>query len=223
MAPPPRTTHRAPCRRAPVEQTHSFKRRRPVRGWLPSPPPMPSTEDPIVIVPYDPRWPGDFLAIAAVFRLELGEAAERIDHVGSTAVPGLPAKDVIDIQIAVHDLNAAEGVSIPVQALGYVLHAANADRTKRFFREPPGCRRTHVHVRARGSFDEQLNLLLRDFLRADPVAAQVYAATKRALAERFRYDRAGYVTAKEPTIWGLLLQAHSWSQTVGWSAPARDA
>ena len=184
---------------------------------------MSPNDDPIIIVPYDPRWPEEFRAIATALRLELGKVATRIDHVGSTAVPGLAAKDVIDIQISVAQRTAEGRIHGPLETLGYVLHPANPDRTQRYFREPEGRRRTHVHVRAQGSFDEQLNLLFRDFLRAEPAAAQLYASEKRSLAERFRTDREGYVGAKEPTLWSLLVRAHSWSQKVGWSPPSSDA
>lgn len=180
-------------------------------------------EDPIVIVPYDPRWPQEFHGIATSLRQGLGRVATRIDHVGSTAVPGLAAKDVIDIQISIPRGTEERSVRAPLGALGYDFQSANPDRTKRMFREPVGHRRTHVHVREPGSFDEQLNLLFRDFLRAERAAALAYASEKRRLAERFRDDRPGYVAAKEPVVWALLAQAHTWSQRVGWSPSASDA
>lgn len=179
------------------------------------------SEDPIVIVSYDPKWSEQFLQLAASLRRAFGDIAVRFDHVGSTAVPGLAAKDVIDVQISVVDLSAEIGFRTPLETIGYRFQATNPDRTKRMFREPAGRRRTHVH--AHGRFDDRLNLLFRDFLRAEPAAAEVYAAEKRTLAERFRDDRVGYVAAKEPALWSLLVQAHSWSQDVGWSLPPTDA
>jgi GrpB-like predicted nucleotidyltransferase (UPF0157 family) len=184
---------------------------------------MPAEEDPIVIVSYDVRWPEEFRGLAATLRRALGDRALRIDHVGSTAVPELDAKDVIDVQISVAGLDPWENFRVPLERIGYIFDASNDDRTQRFFREPLGHRRTHVHVRAAGSFDEQLNLLFRDFLRAHPVAARGYALEKRALAERHRDDREAYVRAKQPTVWRLLIEAHEWSQAVGWSPPSRDA
>lgn len=184
---------------------------------------MPASEDPIVIVPYDARWPGEFREIATGLRRALARAAPRIDHVGSTAVPALDAKDVIDIQISVPDLDAWEEFGVPLERIGYVFQRGNADRSKRMFREPVGHRRVHVHVRPGGSVDEQLNLLFRDYLRAHPVAAAEYSREKRVLAERYRDDRVGYVAAKEPTVWRLLRAAHDWSQEAGWSPPPTDA
>jgi GrpB-like predicted nucleotidyltransferase (UPF0157 family) len=182
-----------------------------------------TSEDPVVLVAADPHWPEEFRSIAGRLRLVLGDAALRIDHIGSTAVAGLDAKPVIDIQISVASLGAEGAYRGPLESLGYVLHAANPDRSKRFFREPVGGRRTHLHVRRAGSFDEQLNLLLRDYLRAHAEDRAAYARSKRELAERFRHDREGYVRAKEPTVWSLLLRAHDWLQETGWSAGPSDA
>jgi len=180
-------------------------------------------EEPVVVIPYDPRWPETFRQIATRLRSTLGPTARRIDHVGSTAVPGLDAKPVIDIQVSVATL-APEGPFLtPLETLGYRWHRENPDRTQRFFREPAGADRTHLHVREHGSFDEQLNLLLRDYLRHHPDAAAEYAGVKRSLAEKFRNDREGYVLAKEPTIWSLLVKAHDWSQHAGWRPGPSDA
>jgi GrpB-like predicted nucleotidyltransferase (UPF0157 family) len=156
-------------------------------------------------------------------RHALGPVALRIDHVGSTAVPGLDAKPVIDIQVSVTHLGPEAPYRVPLEGAGFLLQAANPDRSKRFFREPSGTRRAHVHVRPAGSFEEQLNLLFRDFLRSDAGARHEYARTKRELAERFRADREGYVRAKEPTVWAILLRAHDWLQATNWSPGPSDA
>jgi len=135
-----------------------------------------AAENPIIIVPYDARWREEFRGRGASLRSALGAVALRIDHVGSTAVPGLDAKPVIDIQVSVAALEPVERFRRPLETLGFEFLAENPDRTKRFFRRPFENPRTHVHVRPAGSFDEQLNLLLRDFLRAHSDAAAEYAA-----------------------------------------------
>jgi GrpB-like predicted nucleotidyltransferase (UPF0157 family) len=180
-------------------------------------------EDPILVVSYDPGWPEEFRSIGSGLRSALGPVARRIDHVGSTAVPGLDAKPVIDVQLSVERLEPAGPYVGPLSALGYRLHPQNADRSKRFFREPPGSRRVHLHVRPAGSFDEQLNLLFRDYLRAHPAAARAYARRKHELARRYRLDREGYVRAKEPTIWAHLRRAHDWLEGTAWSPGPSDA
>lgn len=182
-----------------------------------------TNNDPIIIVPADPRWPEEFRGIASRLRAALGKVALRIDHVGSTAVPDLDAKPVIDIQISVASLELDAPFRTPMEKLGFGLRSAKGDRSKRLFREPPGMRRIHVHVRRAGSFDEQLNLLLRDYLRAHEDARHEYARTKWELASKFRDDREGYVHAKEPTVWALLVKAHDWLEQTGWSPGPSDA
>jgi len=98
-----------------------------------------------------------------------------------------------------------------------VYRADNPERTKRYFREPPGRARTHVHVRRAGSFSEQWALLFRDYLRFHPEAATEYAWEKRRLAIRFRDDRRGYTDAKGPFLWELIRRADAWAQTQGWA------
>ena len=181
-----------------------------------------ASEEPVVIVPYDPKWPEEFREIGRRLRSALGTVALRIDHVGSTAVPGLDAKPVIDVQVSVASLEPESTYVAPLERLRFRFHRENPDRTKRFFLGPEGERRTHVHVRPSGSFDEQLNLLLRDYLRAHPESRDEYARAKRVLAERFRDNREGYGRAKEPTVWSLLERAHDWAQESGWHPGPSD-
>jgi len=119
----------------------------------------------ISIVSYDARWLRRFAALGDRLRGALGDLALRIDHIGSTAVPGFAAKPVIDIQISVAALEPAGPFREPIEKLGYVYRPGNTERTKRYFREPPGAPRTHLHVRRAGSFSEQFPLLFRDYLR----------------------------------------------------------
>ncbi|MGA8302973.1 MAG: GrpB family protein [Thermoplasmata archaeon] len=184
---------------------------------------MSGAQAPIILVRYDVNWPEQFRAIGGRLRAALTSTALRIDHVGSTAVPGLDAKPVIDIQLSVAGLTPEILYLVPLESLGYEFEPENPDRTKRFFRQPPGAPATHLHVRPAGGFDEQLNLLFRDYLRAHPEAARGYARTKWELAERFRNDRAGYVRAKEPMVWSILVTAHDWAQASGWSPGPSDA
>lgn len=178
---------------------------------------------PIVVVEYDPGWPGNFGDRSRALREALGPVARRIDHVGSTAVPGIAAKPVIDIQLSVQDLAPEEAYRTPLERLGYRLLLDNPDRSKRFFDGPADGPATHLHVRRVGSFDEQLNLLFRDYLRTHPADAREYARVKRELAGRFRDDRPGYVRAKEPTVWAVLRSAHDWAQSAGWAPGPSDA
>jgi len=179
--------------------------------------------DPIVIVPYDPEWPKRFAELGHRLRGALGDAALRIDHIGSTAVPGLDAKPIVDIQISVASFEPLDACRLPLERAGYVFRADNADRTKRYFRERPGDRRTHIHVRCAGSWSEQAGLLFRDYVRAHPDDAAQYAELKRALAGKHREDRVEYTDAKAPFIWDVLMRANRWSQDVGWEPGPSDA
>jgi GrpB-like predicted nucleotidyltransferase (UPF0157 family) len=177
----------------------------------------------IRIVSYDPAWAARFAQLGAQLRAALGEVALRIDHVGSTAVPGLAAKPIVDIQVSVPTLEPVEPFRVPLVALGYVYRADNSERTKRYFREPPGERRTHVHVRRAGSFSEQFPLLFRDYLRAHADAAREYEAAKRRIARRFPHDGRAYTEAKAPITWDLIRRADEWAQRLGWEPGPSDA
>lgn len=177
----------------------------------------------IEITPYDAGWPDRFAELGRTFRAALGNVAVRIDHIGSTSVPGLAAKPVIDIQISVAALEPVEPFRRPLEELRYVYRADNPERTKRYFREPPSQSRTHVHVRRSGSFSEQFALLFRDYLRAHPSDAAAYEALKRRLAAEVGDDREAYTDAKGPFTWDLIHRADSWAQRIGWEPGVSDA
>jgi GrpB-like predicted nucleotidyltransferase (UPF0157 family) len=177
----------------------------------------------VEIVAYDPAWPGRFAELGRELRAGLGDVALRIDHIGSTSVPGLAAKPVIDVQVSVAAFEPLAAFSQPLERLGYVYRADNPERTKRYFREPPGRRRTHLHVRRAGSFSEQWALLFRDYLRAHPDVAAEYEAVKRRLAIRFREDRRAYTDAKGPFMWEVIRRADEWAQAQGWLPGPSDA
>lgn len=177
-----------------------------------------------MVVAYDPAWPTRFLDLGRRLRDELGEVALRIDHIGSTAVPGLAAKPIIDVQISVAALEPVDAYRGPLGRAGFVHEVGNPDRTKRYFREQPGARRTHVHVRPGGSFSEQFALLFREYLRHHPDRCDEYGRLKHELARRFPTPerRHEYVEAKGPFIWDTVRRADAWAQETGWEAPPSD-
>ncbi|MCY3003047.1 MAG: GrpB family protein [Planctomycetota bacterium] len=179
--------------------------------------------DEILVAPYDPHWPELFRSLALPLRVALGPVALRIDHIGSTSVPGLAAKPVIDLQVSVATLEPTTPFRLPLERLGWRFRADNDDLTKRYFREPSGSRRTHLHVRRAGSFSEQSALLLRDFLRATPSRAAAYATLKHSLASLHAHDRSAYTEAKSPFIWETLHLADRWAQSTGWTPGPPDA
>ena len=175
------------------------------------------------VVDYDPAWPRLFASLGRDLRAALGNAALRIDHVGSTAVPGLAAKPIIDVQISVASFEPLRSFRDPIESCGFLWRAKNDELTKRYFRERPGRRRTHVHVRRAGSFSEQLNLLHRDYLRTDASRAREYAEFKRSVAHLLLTDRQGHVDAKSPFVWDTIARADAWAQRTGWEPDHPDA
>ena len=179
--------------------------------------------DPIIIAPYDPEWPRLFAELGARLREALGPVALRIDHIGSTAIPGMAAKPVIDVQVSVANFDPLALFRAPLESLGFMHRASNPDLTKRYFRETPGERHTHIHVRRAGSWSEQFALLFRDYIRAHDEDCRWYDAIKRQLAEQYGDDRQGYTNAKTPVLWEIMQKADPWAQGTGWTPGPSDA
>jgi GrpB-like predicted nucleotidyltransferase (UPF0157 family) len=166
----------------------------------------------IVIVEYDPTWPDRFAAERARIVGALGSSARRVDHIGSTAVPGLAAKPIIDIDLSVRDPDDEPSYLPALERAGYRLRVRQ-----------PGHRmvRTaaldvHVHICGEGSEWERRHLLFRDRLRLDPADREAYAALKRALAEREWADMNAYAEAKGALIAEITARAQVWARAVGW-------
>jgi GrpB-like predicted nucleotidyltransferase (UPF0157 family) len=182
----------------------------------------------VEIVPYDPNWPAEFEQIAAVVRAGLGELALRVDHIGSTSVPGLASKDVIDVQVSVARFDDA--LTAAFASIGYALISRistdhrppgatgpDSDWEKRYF-DPssPGQRNRHMHVRILGRANQRYALLFRDYLRAHPAAAAGYEALKRVLAQYHREDRDAYSIIKDPVCDIIMSAAEDWATATGW-------
>jgi GrpB-like predicted nucleotidyltransferase (UPF0157 family) len=186
----------------------------------------------ITIVPYRDSWPAEFQQIAQVLRQGLGDHALRIDHIGSTAVPGLPAKDIIDIQITVNALS--DQVVSAMKALGYSqpegirrdhrppdASGPQSDWEKLSFNPPPGQHRTNIHVRVQGRPNQRYSLLFRDYLRAHPATAAAYAELKRRLAEGLA-DPGTYPEVKDPAVDLIYFAAEDWAMATGWQPGPAD-
>jgi len=183
----------------------------------------------IVISSYDEGWPGDFRILADRLQEALGDLAIRIDHIGSTAVPGLAAKDIIDIQIGVADLGdpriaaaliglGATPTDITTDHVPPGDPGSPADWEKRYFRPPASWRRTHLHVRETGRLNHRYALLFRDYLRHSLAAAAAYGQIKRALARHHPDDLDVYYDVKDPVCDLVMHAAERWAADVSWSA-----
>lgn len=182
----------------------------------------------ILIEPYSERWPERFRELAGPIRAALGDRAPRIDHIGSTAVPGLGAKPVIDVQVTVDDLADADRLLTAGfdEKVGFEDHrppgadGPDADWRKRFFN--PAAGRANVHVRVQGRANQRYALLFRDYLRAQPEAARAYEELKRGLA-RHVPDIGAYTDVKDPACDLIAIAAEAWAAETGWEPDPSDA
>jgi len=166
--------------------------------------------DPVRVVPSDPAWAGRFQAWRDRLAARLGATALRIEHVGSTSVPGLAAKPIVDIQVSVAGLDREERYVPQCEAAG--LQLRSRDREHHYFRPPADRPRdVHVHVCAAGGRWERAHLLFRDYLRASPPARRAYAAMKREAAAVWYDDSLAYTEAKSDLILDLLDRAEQWA------------
>jgi GrpB-like predicted nucleotidyltransferase (UPF0157 family) len=171
--------------------------------------------DEIEIVAYDPNWPRLFAQERSVLQGVLpADQVVSVEHAGSTAIPGLAAKPIIDIYIAVRSIGIARGTLVePITAVGYVYWAENPDKDRMFFVKgmpPYGDRRTHhIHIVEPTSTSWNRAIVFRDYLRAHPDEAEKYRQLKHHLAQRYRSDREAYTRAKDSFVLAVLAKARN--------------
>jgi GrpB-like predicted nucleotidyltransferase (UPF0157 family) len=160
----------------------------------------------IVVADYDPAWPERFRREAAKIRAALGEAALAIEHIGSTSVPGLAAKPIVDILLVVEDSSDEASYVPALEGAGYVLRVRERDfHEHRMLRT--AARDVHVHVFSSGSPEIDRYLLLRDHLRRNEEDRELYARTKRDLARRDWPSMQHYAEAKTGVIEDIIARA----------------
>lgn len=187
---------------------------------------------PLKILDHDDGWALAFATIGATLRDQLDQAALRIDHIGSTAVAGLAAKDVIDIQVTVAHLDVARGwpheilpdiirrQHVIVDHLPLGLPSGAGEWAKLYWSNGSSI---HLHVREQGRLNQRYPLLFRDYLRADPVAAGAYGLLKRALADIALDDLDIYYAVKDPACDLIFAGAEHWAMRTGWMPGPSDA
>ncbi len=162
--------------------------------------------DTVDLVPYDEAWPSLFDEERLRIESALGSLAEAIEHVGSTAIPGVAAKPILDIMVGMRSLRDAECCIEPLEQLGYEYRGEAGVPGRLFFRM--GNPKTHhLHITEIGSEFWERHLLFRDYLRTHPETAIEYARLKHRLADRFRSDRAAYTDAKTGFISEVVRRA----------------
>ncbi|MBI5337688.1 MAG: dephospho-CoA kinase [Mycolicibacterium rufum] len=192
---------------------------------------------PLQLVPSDPQWPAQAQRIAARLRTACGHRAVRVDHIGSTAVAGMAAKDVIDVQVTVDALDTADEIAEAILGAGYVATPITEDVAKpdarstvadfdhvddpalwrkRLYRSADPGRPTNVHVRVQGWPGQQFALLFVDWLRADPGEQAAYLDLKHRVAARGHATMGEYAEDKEPWFSDAYRRAWQWADATGW-------
>jgi GrpB-like predicted nucleotidyltransferase (UPF0157 family) len=170
-----------------------------------------TNDAPVEIVSYDPAWPLRFAEEADVLRRALGRwLAGPIEHIGSTAVPGLAAKPVIDMMAGVSSLDESRPAIVAASELGYCYAPYRAEFEHWFCKPSPAFRTHHLHLVPIDSVQWRRTTAFREYLRAHPDVAAEYEALKRRLAAEHHLDREAYTQAKTPfihRITGLALES----------------
>ena len=161
----------------------------------------------VVVVEYDPAWPQEFEALRARVWPVVADVALRIEHVGSTSVPGLAAKPIIDMTVVVPARVQVPGAIERLASLGYVHRGNLGIENREAFDHPPTLRRHNLYVCPEGTIGIVNQVAVRDHLRAHPEQAAQYAALKQRLAERYPSDIDAYVVGKTAFVLGVLRAA----------------
>lgn len=185
--------------------------------------PFPDEVRAVAVVAYRDTWPSEFEILEGALRQALKALAIGIDHIGSTSVPGLPAKDVIDVQVRVATLDRLH-IRAAFGEIGFRLRPEPWNHLERYggksvpklvFAPPAGDRLANVHVRTDGSVTARVALLFRDFLRADDAARIHWGTFKQELAARAP-DLEAYGQAKAPAWEVLMARAEQWASETKW-------
>ncbi|WP_329570058.1 GrpB family protein [Kitasatospora sp. NBC_01266] len=187
--------------------------------------PFPDEQAPVAVVDYQAGWSAEFELLAERLRAVLGELALAVDHVGSTSVPGLAAKDCIDVQVRMRSIEQAREVAL-FATIGFRCRpepwnhlevTAGRQSRKLVFAPPVGARRCNVHLRESDGRAARHALLFRDYLRADEAARRSWGAFKQRLAQSVP-DLGDYGQIKAPAWEILMAAAERWAADTGWRA-----
>lgn len=181
----------------------------------------------VTIVDYKEYWPREFKEIGTEMRSVVSNGVLCIDHIGSTAVPGLAAKDKIDIQITVINLEDTADID-SLQSLGYALlpdinndlltglDSKSPDLQKKVIKQKQGQRSTNIHIREDKRLNQISPLVFRDYLRFDALTREAYAEIKRELANSFAYNIEAYYAIKDPYMDTVYQAAKMWAKATNW-------
>ncbi|HEX7956021.1 MAG TPA: GrpB family protein [Pyrinomonadaceae bacterium] len=166
----------------------------------------------VEVVPHDPRWRDAFEAEAKRVAAALGENVVAVHHIGSTAIPGIYAKPIVDMLVEVGDIAEVDGRSSAMESLGYEVMGEYGIPGRRYFRKDDreGIRTHHIHAFEAGSAEASRHLAFRDYMTAHPADAQKYSELKRRLAEEHPHSPDGYMDGKDDFIKEMERRAAQW-------------
>ena len=159
------------------------------------------------VVAYDPAWATTFASIKETVTSALGPLAQRVEHVGSTSVPGLWAKPIVDIDVVIQSWASLPDTITALGSLGYVHQGDQGIKEREAFKSPAGAPSHNLYVCSADSRELKRHVTFRDYLRIHADAVSEYAELKKKLAEEFRHDIDGYCEAKTHFIEGILTKA----------------
>jgi GrpB-like predicted nucleotidyltransferase (UPF0157 family) len=156
----------------------------------------------VAVLPYDPRWAADFVAIKGEITVALGDLLTDIHHVGSTSVEGLSAKPCIDIDAVIEDMSLLDAVVAKLAAIGYIHEGDLGIEGREAFRytSKPHLQTHHLYVCPRNSRELHRHITFRDYLRTHPEAVREYSEVKEAAAQLYPDNIDGYMACKAPCI-----------------------
>jgi GrpB-like predicted nucleotidyltransferase (UPF0157 family) len=184
----------------------------------------------IVMHSPDPAWPGEFQTLKSAL-LPLLPKTAIIHHIGSTAVPGLAAKNIIDIQVSVDTLDAVDRPLLEAAGFPPVARLVSDHCPPALDLEPAELakllvkatiRPANIHIREKGRFNQRFALLCRDYLHTHPIAARAYEQVKTALAHQVGDDADSYYAIKDPVFDIIIEGANEWALRTGWTQPPGD-
>ncbi|HYP26748.1 MAG TPA: GrpB family protein [Blastocatellia bacterium] len=166
----------------------------------------------VEVVPHDPQWRDAFAAEAKHVAVALGENVVAIHHIGSTAIPNIYAKPVIDLLVEVRDIAEVDGQSSAMESLGYEVMGEYGIPGRRYFRKDnqDGLRTHNIHAFEASSAQVERHLAFRDYMIAHPGDAQRYSELKRQLAEEHPQSPDGYMDGKDGFIKEMDRRAAQW-------------
>lgn len=168
----------------------------------------------VEVLDYDPEWKIRFEQEAAMLREVFKEELVYIHHIGSTSVPGLKAKPILDMMPIVKDISRVDAYDEMMRQLGYEPKGENGLPGRRYFQKGGNQRTHHVHIYGEGHPDIERHLAFRDFLRSHKEERGRYGALKAQLAKRYPFDMEAYITGKKELVLEIERMAVEWYRNV---------